>query len=44
MLECTESIKLGLKNIIGKCEQIILKSVILLIFVDYNALKKNLTL
>jgi hypothetical protein len=41
MLECIESIKLGLKNIIGKCEQIILKSVILLKFIDYNGLKKS---
>jgi len=41
MLECTEYIKLGLKNIIGKCEQIILKSIILPIFIDYNGLKKS---
>jgi hypothetical protein len=41
MLECIESIKLGFRNIIDKCEQIILKSVILLIFIDYNKKKKS---
>jgi hypothetical protein len=42
MLECIESMKLGLKNVIGKREQIILKRVILLIFIDYNGLKNVL--
>jgi hypothetical protein len=42
ILECVESIKLGLKKIRGKCEQIMLKSVILLTFIDYNGLKNVL--
>lgn len=42
MFACIESIKLGLKTIIGKCEQLNLKSVILLISIDYNGLKNVL--